>query len=281
MRRVHRHRREAAPRQGLVRRHNAAPRRLKLRLRKGLSGPRLMPITRLSGGPLPDPLPPGKRLDAGFARSLQRVSAQRGASWPLVLAELRDHGASGAAPASPAELRRLAGRVAAGHGSVSERVRALADYDWAVGIDGLVRGLEAVKRQLASRVLSNPLLQIYPGGRGDVAAGRIDVRVLVVMLYLAHHFHGITVTSLMTGHSIYTKSGNVSLHSSGRAVDVSALNGVPVLGHQQPGGITERALRTVLVLPSEMQPSELISLFALGGPSFALPDHANHIHIGF
>jgi len=53
------------------------------------------------------------------------------------------------------------------------------------------------------------------------------------------------------------------------------------MGHQQPGGLTERALRDILLLPKELWPSELISLFDMGGPSFAMADHADHIHVGF
>jgi hypothetical protein len=56
---------------------------------------------------------------------------------------------------------------------------------------------------------------------------------------------------------------------------------VPVIGHQQPGGVVERALRDVLLLPEEMRPSELISLFDMGGPSLAMADHADHVHVGF
>jgi hypothetical protein len=144
-----------------------------------------------------------------------------------------------------------------------------------------VRGLHAVKRELAGRVLRDRRIAIYPGGRGDVQAGRIDVRVLVLMLYLADAHDGITVTSLIAGHSIYTKSGSLSLHPFGQAVDISALGGVPVLGHQQPGGVTERALRNVLLLPAELRPSELISLFDMGGPSLAMADHADHVHVGY
>jgi hypothetical protein len=240
-----------------------------------------VPISRLASRPLPDPLPPGKRLDRGFARLLDRISAERGAGWPLVLAALRGRGETGGAPAGASALRDLAGRLAAGRIHPDERVKALADYNRAVGLDGLVRGLEAVKRQLGKRVLSDPSIHMYPGGRGDVSAGRIDVRVLVTMLYLSHRHHGITVSCLIAGHSLLTKSGNVSLHGFGRAVDIGAVGGVPVLGHQQPGGITERALRSVLLLPGELRPSELISLFRLGGPSFAMADHADHIHVGF
>ena len=80
---------------------------------------------------------------------------------------------------------------------------------------------------------------------------------------------------------MYTKSGNVSLHAYGQAVDVAALGGEPIIGHQQRGGKTWHAVRDVLLLPESMQPAELISLWEMGGASFALSDHHDHIHIGF
>ncbi len=40
-------------------------------------------------------------------------------------------------------------------------------------------------------------------------------------------------------------------------------------------------LKEVLRLQGTMAPEELISLEELGGPSFALPDHNDHIHIGW
>jgi hypothetical protein len=105
--------------------------------------------------------------------------------------------------------------------------------------------------------------------------------VLVLLLYLSNRYSEVTVTSLTTGHGFLTASGNVSAHSYGHAVDIAALKGTPILGHQKPGGLTEGALRRILLLPRELRPSELISLFDLGGPSFALPDHADHIHVGY
>jgi hypothetical protein len=240
----------------------------------------LVPIHRLASRPLPDPLPAGKRLDAGFADLLERIAKEERASWALVLAVLRERGHTGAAPAGAGELRALA-RQLRDRSPAGERVAALAAYHRAVGLEGLVRGLHAVKRELGQRVLRSRRISIYPGGRGDVEAGRIDVRVLVLMLYLADRRDGITVTSLIAGHSLLTKSGNVSLHAFGAAVDISAFGGVPVVGHQQPGGVTERALRDVMLLPAELRPTELISLFDLGGPSFAMADHADHVHVGY
>jgi hypothetical protein len=101
------------------------------------------------------------------------------------------------------------------------------------------------------------------------------------MLYLAERQGAITVTSLISGHGILTKSGNISLHSFGHAMDIAAVGGTPIIGNQQPGGVTESALRNILMLPAEFRPQELISLFEIGGPSFAMADHADHIHVGF
>ena len=40
--------------------------------------------------------------------------------------------------------------------------------------------------------------------------------------------------------------------------------------NSRPGGITEKAVRSILLLPAEMQPRQVISLLGLGGPSFPL-----------
>jgi hypothetical protein len=137
------------------------------------------------------------------------------------------------------------------------------------------------KELLAQRVLADPRLEIYSCGRTDIATGQIDRRVLATMEYLVEKGFRLTITSLKCGHSFYTAGGNVSNHSSGNAVDIAAINGIPVLGNQGPGTLTDALLRTVLQLQGTMAPEELISLEELGGPSFALSDHADHVHIGW
>jgi Transglycosylase SLT domain len=249
-------------------------------------------------GELPDPLPPERRLDRRFARTVARIARSHDVDWALILAVLRARADGGAISTDVAEVRDLARllergeRHARGLGPLLRylfparykfdlTVSALARYNEAVGLRGLVEGMTAVEGRLADQVLHSPRLDIYAGGRDDIAAGRVDVRVLAVLLYLAESYDSVTVSSLIEGHSYLTSSGNPSLHAFGRAVDISAVDGMPITGHQNPGGITEQVLRDVLVLPDELQPSELISLFDLGGPSFALGDHYDHIHIGF
>ena len=137
------------------------------------------------------------------------------------------------------------------------------------------------KTLLAQRVLADPRIQIYPCGRLDIESGRIDRRVLALLAYLAELGMNPTVTSLQCGHSVYTSSGNVSHHSTGTAVDIAALNGVPILGHQEAGGITDRAVRAIMQLQGTMAPAQIISLLDLGGATFAMGDHADHIHVGY
>ena len=137
------------------------------------------------------------------------------------------------------------------------------------------------KALLERRVLSDERIDLYDCGRDDIRSGQIDRRVLAALAYLAESGLRPTVTSLKCGHGFYTSTGNVSHHSSGNAVDIAMVNGVPILGHQEPGGITEQTVRQLMRLQGTMAPDQIISLFEIGGPTFAMADHADHIHVGW
>jgi hypothetical protein len=138
------------------------------------------------------------------------------------------------------------------------------------------------KEALQKRVLADSGLSIYPCGREDIAAGRIDRRILAVLEYLRSKGFTLTVTALECGHGYLTTSGNVSEHSTGDAVDIADINGIPVTDHQGPGTMTDELIRDVLALQGTMQPHQVISLEDLpGATSFALPDHYDHVHIGY
>jgi hypothetical protein len=133
------------------------------------------------------------------------------------------------------------------------------------------------KPLLQKRVLADSRIEIYPCGREDISAGRIDRRVLATLEYLAESGLSPTVSSL----SYRTKNGNISEHSSGNAVDISRVNGVPILGHQEPGGIADQTVRRLMLLQGTVVPHQVISLLAIGGPTLAMADHADHVHVGF
>jgi transglycosylase-like protein with SLT domain/peptidase M23-like protein len=139
------------------------------------------------------------------------------------------------------------------------------------------------KSQLEQRVLADPHVQLYACGRRDVETGQIDRRVLATIEFLVASGLNPTISALKCGHSYYTTSGNVSEHSSGDAVDIAAVNGIPIVGHQGAGSITDLTIRRLLTLQGSMKPHQIISLMTYPGTdnTLALPDHYNHIHVGF
>jgi hypothetical protein len=244
---------------------------------------------------LPDPTPPSKRLSRAFAQHLRTVGLGAKVDWALLLGLLRAEGRTGAAPATLAELSMLAARVGslrgkgeeaialelAGNSEQADRAVALAHYHRAVGLRALVRGLEWVKPRLEKRLLRDDRIATYEGGRFDIESGVVDVRVLVLIAYLADTYGEVTVSCLKTGHRLYSRPGVVSAHVYGLAVDIAALGGVSIAGNQEPGGLTEDAVRNILLMPSEVLPRQVISLLGLGGPSFPMGDHGDHIHVGY
>jgi hypothetical protein len=174
--------------------------------------------------------------------------------------------------------------VLALHGdtTVADRAVVLADYYRAVGLRTLVRGLRSQEKRLVKRLLEDERVSVYGGGRADLAENRVDVRVVATMAFLAESFDQITVTSLISGHRLYSRPGVISAHVYGAAVDVAALDGQIVSPlTQQPGGVVEQAVRKILLLPAEVRPKQLISLMGFGGPSFPLANHDDHVHIGY
>jgi hypothetical protein len=140
------------------------------------------------------------------------------------------------------------------------------------------------KQALQRHVLRNPHIDIYECGRHDVATGQIDRRVLATLEFLAASGLKPTVSSMRCGHGQYTASGNVSEHSSGNAVDISAVNGIVITpATQGKGSITDLTIQRLLTLQGTMKPHQIISLMTFEGAdnTFAMGDHGDHIHVGF
>jgi hypothetical protein len=138
------------------------------------------------------------------------------------------------------------------------------------------------KTALQERVLENPRIQIYAVGRRQIRAGQIDRRVLAVLEFLAANGLEPTVTSLFRDGSI-TTSGNLSHHATGTAVDIGAINGLPVTGNQGKGSVTDIAVRRLLTLQGAMRPDQIITLMTYegAGNTIAMADHHDHVHIGY
>ena len=139
------------------------------------------------------------------------------------------------------------------------------------------------KQALERQVLSDPRIELYECGRRDVQLGQIDRRVLATLAFMSASGFKPGVTSLKCGHGYYTKGGSVSHHSSGNAVDIAKINGIPVLGNQGKGSITELAVQRLLTLQGMMKPDQIITLMTFDGTdnTYAMGDHHDHIHVGW
>jgi hypothetical protein len=245
---------------------------------------------------LPDPTPAARRLTPAFAQALRTEAARARSDWALVLGVLRAEGRVGRVPATRATLRGLSTRLRElgarrdewaavlalrGRTAFADRAVAGARFHRAVGLRAVVTGLKAAKPALERALLADSRISVYAGGRADVAAHRIDIRVVVALRYLAEAFGQVTVSSLQSGHRLYARPGVVSAHVYGLAVDIAALGGLSIVGNQAPGSVTEQAVRAILLLPAGLQPRQVISLIGLGGASFAMANHDDHIHVGF
>jgi hypothetical protein len=230
---------------------------------------------------LPDPTPPARRLNPRFAALLRTTAEAEGIHWWPILAFLRAEGRDGSAPARAGRLERIAHRIANHRLRLDAQERSLAHYNRAVGLRALVVGLQAAKASMERRILGDTRVGLTAAGASDIVAGRVNVRVLVVIRYLVVRFHQVTVSSLVSGHRFFARPGVVSAHVDGLAVDISGLKGLPITGNQGIGGVTERAIKALLRLPAEVQPQQIISLLGLGGASFPQADHYDHLHVGF
>jgi soluble lytic murein transglycosylase-like protein len=131
------------------------------------------------------------------------------------------------------------------------------------------------KAQLERAVLSEPGITLDACGRHEVASGMVDKRVLAVLAFLSRSGLEPTVSALRCSQRQY---GNSSL--SGDHVDISAINGTAIAGHQGPETITDLTIRTLLTLPSEFVPHAIVSLMSFPGSHVTHASSAAWNHIG-
>jgi hypothetical protein len=139
------------------------------------------------------------------------------------------------------------------------------------------------KQQLTERVLTDPHVQIYNCGRRDIQTGQIDRRILGVIEFLSASGMDPYVSGLKCGASANAAHGADAQGATGQSVDISKINNIPVLGHQQAGSITDIAIRRLLTLQGAMKPDEIVSDIAYKSQAntLALPDHKNRIQVTY
>ena len=167
-----------------------------------------------------------------------------------------------------------------------DEVLALADRYRGAPTDGRVSGGTLQLPSVASvrDLLASPNLTLTrpASQRGDLARREIDRRIVAILQAIVRR-HRITITALKSDHSLYTKSGTISNHAVGRAVDIAVVDGQPC-DATRVGTCGQLALELAR-LPTGQRPTELIYAFDADGAgidAFADPvDHSDHVHVGF
>jgi Transglycosylase SLT domain/Peptidase family M23 len=139
------------------------------------------------------------------------------------------------------------------------------------------------KEQLQTRVLEDPNVQIYQCGRRDIQDGAIDRRILAVIEFLSASGLKPTVSGLKCGNTPTGSNGIDPAGATGASLDISAINGIPIEGHQGPGSITDITIRRLLTLQGAMQPDEIVSTMSYKGQpaAVAMSDHTNRIQVTY
>jgi hypothetical protein len=150
------------------------------------------------------------------------------------------------------------------------------------------------KGELELAVLSDPGIQLDACGRRDVASGAVDGRVLAVLEFLSRSGLQPKVAALRCPRGGVSPSGLSiapsadaaaarAAHDSGTAVEITAINGVPIAGHQGEGTVADATIRTLLTLTGRFAPHRIVSLmrYPEAATTQALPAAWDHIYINF
>jgi membrane-bound lytic murein transglycosylase B len=135
--------------------------------------------------------------------------------------------------------------------------------------------------ELERAVLADPGIELGHCDRTQVAAGKVSRQALALPVFLSRSGLKPTVGELRCGHIASTPNGPRTVFPSAGTLDIAAINGVPIAGHQGAGTVTDITIRTLLTLGHKFAPKRILSLMQYpGAPSTqARPDHSAYIQI--
>jgi hypothetical protein len=137
--------------------------------------------------------------------------------------------------------------------------------------------------QLEPQVLHDPGIRLGRCGKADVQTGRVDRRLLATLEFLSVSGLKPTVSGLRCTGAAPAAEGNAPARSSGDVVNIVAVNGIPIAGHQGPGSIADTTVRKLLTLQGASRPRRIVSSMSYPGAAGALaePSARDDIRISF
>jgi murein DD-endopeptidase MepM/ murein hydrolase activator NlpD len=140
------------------------------------------------------------------------------------------------------------------------------------------------KQELQPQVLHDRAIKLGACARQDVQEGRVEVRVLAMLEYLAVSELKPTVSGLpCAGTTPAALAANAPASASAESVNITAVNGVPVAGHQGQGTLADETVRRLLMLQGLARPRQIVSLMSYPEATVTLtsPSAADAIRVSF
>ncbi len=136
------------------------------------------------------------------------------------------------------------------------------------------------KSELQRAVLADPGVTLADCDRKEIAAGSLDRRLLAVLAFLSRSGLKPTVGGVRCGAQAAAAAGSPPARD---ALEITAINGVHIAHHQGAGTITDLTIRTLLTLPGEFVPHQIVSLMRYPGAAntHAIASAAAHIRLEF
>ncbi len=135
--------------------------------------------------------------------------------------------------------------------------------------------------ELERAVLADPGIALGACDRGQVAAGKVSRAALALLVFLSRSGLKPTVGELRCGRAVNTANGLVTVFPPAGTLDIAAVNGVPIAGHQGAGTITDVTIRTLLTVKRRFAPKRIVSLMQYPGApaTVAEADHSTFIQV--
>ncbi|HEY1834815.1 MAG TPA: lytic murein transglycosylase [Solirubrobacteraceae bacterium] len=140
------------------------------------------------------------------------------------------------------------------------------------------------KQQLETQVLHDPGVRLGDCARQDVGGGRVDRRVLAALEYLSVSGLQPTVSGLTcVPQTSAALEANAGARKTAESIDITAINGTAVAGHQGAGTSADTLVRKLLMLQGLSRPRRIVSLMSFPGAAAAetSPHARNGIRVSF